>query len=84
MRSISSTVTVSAVRSYSFVVFGDPCPAICWACSRVPPFDRYAVIPVARNVWQHVEGGSPAAAARRLIKGTDQIRVEIHPKACAS
>ena len=33
----------------------------------VPPFDRYAVIPVARNVWQHVEGGSPAAAARRLI-----------------
>ena len=24
-------------------------------------------IPVARNVWQHVEGGSPATAARRLI-----------------
>ena len=23
--------------------------------------------PVAGNVWQHVEGGSPAAAARRLI-----------------
>ena len=44
------------------------CPAIYCACSRVPPFDRYAtVIPVARNVWQHVEGGSPAAAARRLI-----------------
>ena len=42
-------------------------PAICCACSRVPPFDRYAVIPVARNVWQHVEGGSPAAEARRLI-----------------
>ena len=40
---------------------------ICCACSRFPPFDRYAVIPVARNVWQHVEGGSPAAAARRLI-----------------
>ena len=32
-----------------------------------PPFDKYAVIPVARNVWQHVEGGNPAAAARRLI-----------------
>ena len=32
-----------------------------------PPFDRYAVIPVARNVWQHVEGGNPAAAARRLV-----------------
>ena len=28
--------------------------------------DARAVIPVARNVSQHVEGGSPAAAARRL------------------
>ena len=44
MRSISSSVTVSAVRSYSFVVLGDAWPAICWACSSVPPFDRYAVI----------------------------------------
>ena len=44
MRSISSNVIVSAVRSYSFVVFGDACPAIRWACSSVPPFDRYAVI----------------------------------------
>ena len=50
MRSISSSVTVSAVRSYSFVVLGDAWPAICWACSSVPPFDRYAVMPVARNV----------------------------------
>ena len=24
-----------------------------------PPFDRYSVIPVARNVWQHVQGGAP-------------------------
>ena len=24
-----------------------------------PPFERYAVIPVAGNVWQQVEGGSP-------------------------
>ena len=63
MRSISSTVTVSAVRSYSFVVLGDACPAICWACSRVPPFDRYAVTPVARNVWQQVEGGGPPRRA---------------------
>ena len=47
MRSISSSMTVSAVRSYSFVVLGDAWPAICWACSSVPPFDRYAVIPVA-------------------------------------
>ncbi len=37
MRSISSSVTVSAVRSYSFVVFGDAWPAICCACSSVPP-----------------------------------------------
>ena len=25
------------------------------------------MIPVARNVWQHVDAGSPAADARRLI-----------------
>ena len=67
-RGFSSRVIVSAPsRSQSFVVFGDACPAICWACSSVPPFARYAVIPVARNVWQQVEGGSPAADARRLI-----------------
>ena len=29
--------------------------------------ERPSVRQVARNVWQHVEGGSPAAAARRLI-----------------
>ena len=52
MRSISSSVILSAVRSYSFVVFGDEWPAIRCACSSVPPFDRYAVMPVARNVWQ--------------------------------
>ena len=26
-------------------------------------------MPVARNVWQHVDAGSPAADARRLIDG---------------
>ena len=31
-------------------------------CSR-----RYAVIPVARNVWQQVKDEAPASAARRLI-----------------
>ena len=36
------------------------------ACSRVPPFDRYAVVPVARNVWQHVEDGGPAVALSGL------------------
>ena len=25
------------------------------------------MVPVARNVWQNVDGGSPATAARRLI-----------------
>ena len=76
MRSISSSEILSAVRSYSFVVFGDTWPAIRWACSSVPPFDRYAVIPVARNVWQHVDAGSPAAAARRLIIASTARRVK--------
>ena len=35
MRSISSSETASAVRSYSFVVFDDACPTIRWACSNV-------------------------------------------------
>ena len=39
---------------------------------RFPPFDRYAVIPVAPNVWQHLEGRSPATEARRLI-GPDLV-----------
>jgi len=38
IRSISSSVIWSVVRSYSFVVRGDSCAAICCACSRVPPF----------------------------------------------
>ena len=59
--------------------FGDACPAICCACSSVPPFDRYAVIPVARNVWQHVEGGSQAAAARRLIIARTSRRSSARP-----
>ena len=47
-------------------------------------FERYAVIPVARNVWQHVDGGSPAAdAARRLIMAstttTRQRSPGLHP-----
>ncbi len=58
---------------------GDACPAICCACARVPPADRYAVIPVARNVWQHVEGGSPAAAARRLIIAKTTRRCNARP-----
>ena len=53
--------------------------AICCACSRVPPFERYAVIPVARNVWQQVEGGRPAAAARRLIMASTTRRESGRP-----
>ena len=71
MRSISLTVTVSAVdlRRLRRCVPREICYS--YACSSVPPFDRYAVIPIARNVGQHVEGGSPAAAARCLnIAGT--------------
>ena len=45
----------------------------------VPPLDRYAVIPVARNVWQHVDAGSPAAAARRLIIASTARRVSGRP-----
>ncbi len=36
-------------------------------------------IPVARNVWQHVEGGSPAAAARRLIIARTTRRSSARP-----
>ena len=42
-------------------------PAICCACSRVRPFDKYAVIPIAWNVWRHVEGAGPRNPSRRLI-----------------
>jgi hypothetical protein len=55
--STSSSVISSLVRSYSFVVRGDSCAAMVWAFSMVPPFSRQAVMPVARNVWQHVEEG---------------------------
>ena len=36
-------------------------------------------MPVARNVWQHVEGGSPAAAARRLIIASTSRRSSARP-----
>ena len=37
---------------------------------------RARASPVARNVWQHVEGGSPAAAGRRLIIASTSRRIE--------
>jgi hypothetical protein len=40
IRSTSLNVISSFVRSYSLVVRGDSCPAICWACSSRPSFSR--------------------------------------------
>jgi hypothetical protein len=40
IRSTSLSVISSFVRSYSLVVRGDSCPAICWACSSRPSFSR--------------------------------------------
>ena len=40
IRSISSSVISSLVRSYSLVVLGLSWQAIRWACSSVPPLDR--------------------------------------------
>ena len=37
IRSISSNVISSLVRSYSFVVLGDAWAAMRWACSKAPP-----------------------------------------------
>ena len=37
------------------------------------------MIPVARNVWQHIDGGSPAAAARRLIIASATRRSSVRP-----
>ena len=45
---------------------GDSCDAIAWAFSIVPPFSKYAVMPVVRKVWQQVEEGSPASRAQRF------------------
>ena len=39
IRSTSLSVISSFVRSYSLVVRGDSCPAICWACSSRPSFN---------------------------------------------
>ena len=49
------------------------------ACSSAPPFDRYAVMPVARNVWEQVDGGRPAADAHRLIMARTTRRVNGRP-----
>ena len=57
------------------VVRGDSCAAIAWVFSMVPPFSKYAVMPVARKVWLQVVSGNPAAAARRLTMRKASFRV---------
>ena len=57
---ISSTVTVCAVRSESFVVLGD----------------ARALDPVARNVWQHVEG----RRVRRRRQALDHLDIVVEPR----
>ena len=39
----------------------------------VPPFSRYAVMPVARNVWQLVLSGSRAARVSALDHAEDVV-----------
>jgi hypothetical protein len=55
------------VRLYRFVVRGDSCAAIDCDFSIVPPFSKYAVMPVALNEWQQIRAGplsAPAASPR--------------------
>ena len=65
MRSISSSVIVSAVRSYSFVVFGDEWSAIRCACSSVRPvrLERAAVLdePTVERVRRLILGLEPGS-----------------------
>ena len=79
MRSISSTVIVSAVGRKASLCSATRAQRSAARASRVPRFDRYAVVPVARNVWQQVERGSPAAAARRLIITRTRRRASARP-----
>jgi hypothetical protein len=48
--------------------------AVCAAFSSVPPFFRYAVIPVARKLWLPSLVSIPAAAARRPIQA-DRVKI---------
>ena len=71
MPSISSTVTVSAVRSQSLVVFGDACAAFCCACSRVSPFrqvrSRLIARPFSRRPASPCSGGAPRHRGPRRL-----------------
>ena len=40
-------------------------------------------MPVARNVWQQVEAGSPPAAARRFMARTTRL-VNVKPSWCGT
>ena len=65
-----------ARRSYGFVVFGDALRTIHYACSSVPAFDRYAVMPVAGNVCRHVVAGK----SRRLRPAPDHREPSATPE----
>src|SRR5687768_5731629 len=47
-----------------------------WAFSIVPPLSKYAVMPVARKVWQHIRSAEmPAARPRRLTMRSTSVRL---------
>ena len=79
IRSTSLSVISSFVRSYSFVVRGDSCPAICWACSSRPSFSRYIVMPVARQVLHPTGVREPAALARFRTAAQALYRLRARP-----
>ena len=63
MRSISSSVILSAVRSYSFVVFGDAWPAIRFIAVNVRPSSLLRKAYSAEFL--------PEAAGRARVSGRD-------------
>ena len=44
------------------------CAAIACAYCSVPPFDKCAVMPVARNVWQAIGAAAPAGAEQEALE----------------
>jgi len=58
-------VMSSDLRSYNCLVRMLAWLAMVAARSGVPPFFRYAVIPVARKVWLPIRVAIPAQVARR-------------------
>ena len=67
-----SAVPVVELRRLPGCVPGDPA-----ARARGTPWRSWS--PTPRNVWQHVEGGRPAAAARHLIMARTTRHVNARP-----